>query len=460
MPLTKLMTAGAAALIALSGCGEAGLPPAAPKTRPAAAGQETASAPAPPVVVDPGIAAFYAARGHRPLWVADVELRPEAETLVRILGEAGSHGLDPQRYGGRDLAAAAAAARGGDKRALARAELLLSRGFTAFVRDLRVPAASRGMNYVDAGLAPEPPSPRALLEEAAAAPSLAAHLESATRMNPLYESLRRGYLRWQAGAPKRSASDERRIRANLDRARAIPAQAGRYIIVDAASARLWMIEGDRVEGPMRVIAGKPHMQTPAMAGLVRYAVLNPYWNLPPDLARERARRVLRQGTGILSRERLEILSDWGDSPQVLAPSQVDWRAVASGRRSLRMRQLPGGANVMGAIKFMMPNDLGIYLHDFPDKSLFARTDRHVSSGCVRLEDAPRLARWLFAGAPPRPDGPSPEQRVDLPEPVPVYITYLTALPDRGSGIALQPDDYRRDRMAAVRRSAGAARAGS
>jgi murein L,D-transpeptidase YcbB/YkuD len=118
-----------------------------------------------------------------------------------------------------------------------------------------------------------------------------------------------------------------------------------------------------------------------------------------------------------------------------------------------MRQRPGGANVMGAIKFMLPNRLGIYLHDFPDKRLFERSDRRLSSGCVRLADAPRLARFLFGGAPPRPAGAAPEQRVDLPEPVPVYITYLTALPDPAKGVAIQRDVYARDGRRASRRSA-------
>jgi hypothetical protein len=44
---------------------------------------------------------------------------------------------------------------------------------------------------------------------------------------------------------------------------------------------------------MRVIVGKPRMQTPAMAGYIRYVTLNPWWNVPPDLARERAKRVLK-----------------------------------------------------------------------------------------------------------------------------------------------------------------------
>jgi murein L,D-transpeptidase YcbB/YkuD len=409
---------------------------------------------APPVRVTAEIAAFYRDRSNRPLWVTGQGPRPEALRLARVIARAADHGLDPRRYGAAELAAALDQAGSGGAAARARAELLTSRAYPAFVRDLRVPAAGgRGVTWVDEGLAPEAPEARALLEAAAAAPDLGRHLDEALAVNPLYAALSRGYARRRSASPRPTAAEEAAIRANLDRARLIPARPGRYVIVDAGSARLWMIDGERVEGPMPVIVGKSDMQTPAMAGLIRYVTLNPWWNVPPDLARERAKRVLKSGPGFLKRERMELLSDWSDRPRTITAAQVDWKAVASGKTSLRMRQRPGGGNVMGAMKFMLPNRLGIYLHDFPDKSLFERADRRLSSGCVRLADAPRLARFLFRGPAPRPAGPAPEQRVDLPEPVPVYITYLTVLPDPGRGVVLQKDVYARDLRAPARRRA-------
>jgi murein L,D-transpeptidase YcbB/YkuD len=425
-------------LPALAACEQAAQPVAPPAPA-------MASSPLKPVRVSAEIAAFYRERGARPLWVDRRGPRPEALRLAGEIARAADHGLDPARYGAAELAAALEAARSGDAAARARADLLLSRAYPAFVRDLRVPArGGKAVTWIDADLAPEPPEARALLEAAAAAPDLGRHLAEATAMNPLYTALSRGYARRRAAAPRLSAAEAKAIRANLDRARLIPALSGRYVIVDAGSARLWMIDGDRVEGPMRVIVGKPNMQTPTLAGYIRYVTLNPWWNVPPDLARERAKKVLKSGPGLLRRENMELLSDWSDRPRVISASQVNWRSVASGKTSLRMRQRPGGSNVMGAMKFMLPNRLGIYLHDFPDKSLFARADRRISSGCVRLEDAPRLARFLFGGRAPRPAGPAAEQRVDLPEPVPVYITYLTALPDPARGVALQRDVYARD----------------
>jgi murein L,D-transpeptidase YcbB/YkuD len=164
------------------------------------------------------------------------------------------------------------------------------------------------------------------------------------------------------------------------------------------------------------------METPTLAGLVRYATYNPYWNLPPDLSAARAERILFDGPALLEAQRLEVLSDWSPEARLLDPTTVDWSAMAAQIGDARLRQRPGGRNVMGAVKFMLPNPLGIYLHDTPDRWAFARASRRLSSGCVRLEDAARLGRWLFGHQPVRSG--APEERVDLPAPVPVYILHL------------------------------------
>ena len=410
---------------------------------PAPAPARVAAVSLPPVDVGEEVGAFYKERGFKPLWVRRSGLTPAGRELLSMIAAAEQDGLPAERYDLPLLRRAAAATEGGDPANVAKAELLLSRAFTDYVRDLHVPRDEKALFFVDAELAPPRWSRRDVLEQAAAAPSLAAHLDEVRRMNPLYEALKGALAQYRAGGG--DAAGERLLLANMERARSIPAHPGpRYVIVDAAGARLWMIEDGEVVDQMRTIVGKPHMETPEMAGLIRYAVLNPYWNLPPDLARERAKRVLKQGPGVVRAERLQILSDWSDNARVLSASQVNWRAVASGAYPLRMRQLPGGENVMGKVKFMLPNRLGIYLHDTPNKANFQLSERKLSSGCVRVEDAQRLSRWLFGGRTVSPSGAGAEQRVDLPEPVPVYITYLTAVPKVGGGARFRRDTYRRD----------------
>ena len=394
------------------------------------------------------VEAFYRSRAYRPLWIQGGAIGPEAEKVVRLIETADLAGLDPDDYRPRALVAALNRAADGSPQALAKAEMLLSRRFAELARDMRRTRVM-GIVYADAQLAPRLPTMREVLEGVATAASPSAYLDDIAWMNPIYGAIRNAALRGQ------DSTGDRLVRLNLDRARALPADPGRrYVVVDAVSARLWMYEGRQVQGTMRVVVGKPSEPTPMMAGLIRYASINPYWNIPPDLVRLRvAPGAIAQGPSFLKAKRFEALSDWSDKARVVDPASIDWRAVEAGRVEARVRQLPGPANAMGRIKFMFPNNLGIYLHDTPEKALLRENDRLFSSGCVRVEDAPRLARWLF-GKPVALRTKVPERRVDLPEPVPVYITYLTAAAE-GEGLVFRPDVYGRDRARAGGREVAA-----
>jgi len=239
---------------------------------------------------------------------------------------------------------------------------------------------------------------------------------------------------------------ERLIILNMERARRLPAAAdkGRYILVDAGAAKLYMYENGKAVDSMNVIVGDSDRQTPMMAAELRFIQLNPYWNVPPDLSRTIvAKRVLEQGLSYLTERDYEVLSDWTDEATLLDPATVDWQGVYDGTVDIRLRRGPGPWNSMGDMKFMIPNDFGIYLHDVPEpeKPMFVTDDRWISNGCVRLQDAERLETWVF-GRPPVPSGES-EERVDVPDPVPVYITYFTVAPGE-DGVVFRPDRYNRD----------------
>jgi murein L,D-transpeptidase YcbB/YkuD len=193
-----------------------------------------------------------------------------------------------------------------------------------------------------------------------------------------------------------------------------------------------MVEDGRIADSMKVIVGKadPSTQTPMLASTIYYATLNPYWHVSSDMVRSLiARNVLGQGLGYLRLHGYQVLAPDG-SGEVLDPASVNWRAVADGRESVQVRQLPGPANSMGRIKIGFPNPADIYLHDTPNKELFAQEDRTLSHGCIRLQDAERLGRWLL-GRDPQAASRDPEQNVLLPTPVPIYVTYLTAHVDGG-----------------------------
>ena len=381
---------------------------------------------------------FYESRGYWPLWVRGGAIRPEAATLIGFLASADLDGLDPDRYDVAGLRHALADARSGAPEDLARAELMLSATFADYVRDAKR-APSVRITYLDPALAPARLREDEVLRTASLTPSFPAYVAAMGWMDPLYVQLRAGLGRFLAHHGP--AETERIIRLNLARARILPGPWTRHVVVDAASARLYYYGGGKLQGTMRVVVGAPQSPTPMLAGTVRYAILNPYWNVPPDLVQRRVAPKILQGASLTALH-YEALSGWGADAQTLDPAAIDWPAVASGAQELRVRQLPGATNAMGRMKFMFPNDLGIYLHDTPEKALMRRSARHLSNGCVRLEDAPRLGRWFF-GRPLAVPSPAPEQDIALPQPVPVYLTYLTAVPSAG-GVTLLSDAYGRD----------------
>jgi L,D-transpeptidase YcbB len=198
---------------------------------------------------------------------------------------------------------------------------------------------------------------------------------------------------------------------------------GPYVLVDANSARLYMIDEGRVQDSMRVIVGKPDTPTPALKDVIYYATLNPYWHVTPDLTRTLiAANVLKLGPTYLAQHGYEVVSNFANDAQVIPPDRVDWKAVAAGAQQIYVRELPGPANSLGHFKFDLPHGDGIYLHDTPRKELFAQDQRDLSHGCVRLEDAARLAKWLLGKDPPA--AAAPEENLLLPKPVPITISYL------------------------------------
>ncbi len=401
----------------------------------------TSAAQAPGTQSIPGetIDNFYAARNGQPLWFGRDTDGAAAQALFDMIRSAGADGLDPDSYAPRELDRALRAAWSSNPETIRRADRILSEMFVAYARDTRrTPAID--MIWVDPELRPAAFSPRQLLEEAAAAPSLDHYVAEMAWMNPIYVGLRQAMIAGELTSP----AEHDLLKLNLERARALPAGRGKAVIVNATAAELSMVEDGRVVDTMRVVVGKPVHPTPMMAAMIRFTSLNPYWNVPADLAAERiAPNVVKGGPSYLKSKGYELLSSWADDATVIDPMSADWSAVAAGTVKVRLRQQPGAENAMGRMKFMFPNAQGIYLHDTPDKNLLGEASRMFSGGCVRLEDAPRLARWLYGGTAPTTRSASPEQRVDLPQPVPVYLTYLTAVPSGGTIVHL-PDVYNRD----------------
>jgi len=428
-----LAGAASAALMALS-------VPAAAATNPALPNAANYDAAA-----DQAVSAFYAARRGAPLWLRSGADGSAARELIGVLERAQLDGMPSGPGYAAQAQALIVRAQTGDPAALAAADRLLSAGWVQYVEALETPPS--GITYADRWVAPRRESAATILARAAAAPSLSAYVRKVSQVNPLYAQLRDAA--WTAMQSNGGSLDPR-VLASLDRVRDIPPD-GRYVMVDTAGARLYMVDDGRIVDSMKVIVGKadPSTETPLLASTIYYATLNPYWHVDAELVRSLiAKNVLEQGVSYLTRQGYQVLAPDG-SGELLDPTKVDWHAVAAGRERVQVRQLPGPRNSMGRIKIGFPNASDIYLHDTPNKDLFAQDDRTLSHGCIRLQDAERLGRWLMERAPQTASN-EPEQHVLLPTPVPIYVTYMTAQVKNGQ-LSFVDDIYGRDTEVAALR---------
>ena len=323
----------------------------------------------------------------------------------------------------------------------AAAERQLSTIWVRYVRALKQPTP--GMIYAYPVLKPRGAATEEILLTAAAAASLRTYLTSTSSVNPIYANLRdTAWAEAQAGG---LATPDPRLLANLDRVRSLPA-TGRFLLVDSGSSILTLYQDGRAIDSMKVITGSNELPTPLIASVMYYITYNPYWHAPDHLVRKTiAPNVLRLGQAYLKSRGYHVIDEWKENPTILDPTSVDWKAAAKGTLHLRIRQDPGPQNSMGILKFPFPNPQDIYLHDTPDHAKFALANRNISNGCVRVEDARRLGRWLLGQDPVAP-GSDAETRVQLPQGTPIYLTYITAQV-RDGRIGYLPDVYGWDQAA-------------
>ena len=248
----------------------------------------------------------------------------------------------------------------------------------------------------------------------------------------------------------------RRIEVNMERWRWLPRSLGdRFIRVNIADFEMELIEAGEQIMKMRVMVGRDYRRTPVFSDVMTYLVINPYWNIPQRLAVEDKLPLMKKDPDYLAEHRIRLLSGWGAGAEELDPSAIDWSQVTAETFTWRLRQDPGPWNLLGRLKFMLPNKFNVYLHDTPFRDAFEQPDRAVSSGCIRLEKPVDLAEYLLRGYPEwtRPAilaaiGNGEEETVRLLEPIPVHILYCTAWVEDNGDVHFRRDLYDRDRAVA------------
>lgn len=248
-------------------------------------------------------------------------------------------------------------------------------------------------------------------------------------------------LRWLNIAPKQRAIwlaqsfvAETRYREQL------PAS---YILVNVPAYELQLVDAGTPVLQSRVVVGLPNRQTPLLQSRISSVVLNPGWHVPRSILRKDLLPHIRKDGNYLKQKDFRVFDYQGHQ---IEQTPEQWQQLAYGRFPYRVVQQPGVHSALGRFKFHFDNSFDVYLHDTPEKQLFNRADRALSSGCVRVEKADELAQWLgqhWVRDPRKWHDMQQDfqttQWFALTQPLPVYIVYWTAWVD-GQGTAQFRDD--------------------
>jgi murein L,D-transpeptidase YcbB/YkuD len=245
----------------------------------------------------------------------------------------------------------------------------------------------------------------------------------------------------------------KQIAFNMKRWRQLPDNLGkRYIWVNLTDFHLDVIDHGRSIMDMKVIVGKSSRRTPVMYENINSLVLNPQWNVPRRIMVRDILPKLKEDPLYLAERNIRIISGWQEAQEVPL-EQIDLDNTPLSRFPYRLQQDPGEDNALGVVKFVIPNDDSIYLHDTNSPQLFAEHERALSSGCVRVEKPLELAELLLKGK----RGWN-RQKIDevlakgettyvkLPEAIPTYLLYWTAWVDAGGRVQFRDDIYQEDKL--------------
>ena len=225
------------------------------------------------------------------------------------------------------------------------------------------------------------------------------------------------------------------IIVNMNRAMWMPKQVdSSRIEINIPSQMLYAYADSGKAFEMPVIVGKEGNSTVMFSSNISQIVFNPTWNIPESIVKNEIMPKIKEDKNYLKKNNIEVVKQ-NDSLPVL-------------------RQLPGKNNPLGKAKFLFPNTHDIYLHDTPDKTAFAKQDRALSHGCIRVADAARLAQYLLkdqsdwtAQKINSAMNNGKEETVTLKNRQAVNINYLTAWVDKDGYMNFRPDVYSHDKEA-------------
>ncbi len=246
------------------------------------------------------------------------------------------------------------------------------------------------------------------------------------------------------------------IKVNLERWRWMPHRLGHsYIRINIPDFRLFVIENGREVESMKVVLGLPSWQTPVFSAEMTQILFNSHWMAPEDIVEKELINYMKADSNYLRSNNMTLWREVHDSLVQVDPRTIDWPSMNEKTIDFRLRQDGGPQNIMGQIKFLIPNRFNVYLHDTPYREDFPKTNRMFSHGCIRLERPLDLAEYALRDFPQWTKekidtviARNGEQSIFLRKPVLVHVLYYTVWREKDGSVQFREDFYGLDRRIA------------
>ncbi len=226
----------------------------------------------------------------------------------------------------------------------------------------------------------------------------------------------------------------------MEEIRWLPADFGpRYVFINQPAYMAYYVNDGHEQLSMRVVVGSKSNQTYFFQDQIETVEFNPYWGVPKSIIVNEMLPKLRQDPSYLDRLGYEV----SYNGRTVSSTAVDWNTT----HSVDVRQPPGGDNALGELKILFPNAHAIYMHDTPSKSFFKRDMRALSHGCVRLAEPRVMAAAVMGtnvGEIAKQIASGQNRAVQVPQKIPVYVSYFTAWPNKNGVVEYFDDVYGRD----------------
>lgn len=403
----------------------------------------------------PSVKIFYALQHNRPVWTTGNGLTTPGDSLLKILHTIPYYGLLPEDYHTQQIATLIEKNSTSENFSkLSELDILMTDALVSIGYHIRHGRIQKDSLYCSNTLPRIDTTLITAISKSVTRNNIARTLESLQPPGAFYKVLKQA-LKHKVDSLSLATTDSlhikledevRKLAVTMEQLRWEQQDSSqRYVLVNIPSFKLEVVERDSLLFESNVVVGTTETPTPTLDAVIKSFVLFPSWNVPRKIATQELLPKIRKDSSYLTTHHYRVYDTYGKR---LHPDSINWDQYSTHKFPFLLQQSEGDHNALGIIKFVFANDYDVYLHDTNAKRFFQKESRAFSHGCVRVEKAIELAKFLIAESNRycSPDDlkeylATRTQRQVCVNPIDLRIRYYTCEARSDGSVAFHPDVY-------------------